>query len=188
MKSNSKNNEPDGNEQVPQKSPHPFLLSLILTGILAAEAYPNLTETAIASVKVLQSSQVEITSQITTKTDRFVNIEQTSVNGSFDNVKKLSKPIFNLAEKLTNQVKKIPHGIIEAVYQDLENRIGIVPETIKVNAVSQETWPNTCLGLAKNDELCGQRLVEGWRLILSNGKDQWIYRTDNRGKLMRLEI
>ncbi len=219
MKSNSKNYEPDANKRVDKKSPQPFLLALILTSILAAEAYPNLTETAIAAVKVLQSPQLETNAKIHSKADKFANIfksatetkvdsmteisqpffltnksfnqilvaNQTSINENFDDVKKLSKPIPDEAEKLADRGKKIPNNIVDAVRQDLGNQIGIAPEKIKVSEVSQETWPNTCLGLPKNDELCGQRLVEGWRLVLSNGKDKWVYRTDNRGKLMRVE-
>ncbi|MGD1717221.1 hypothetical protein [Dapis sp. BLCC M172] len=219
MKSNSKNYELNGNERVKQKSPHPFLLALILTGILAAEAYPNLTETAIAAVKVLQSPQVETNGKITSKADKFANllksatetkvesqteisqpffltnkslnhilaVKQNSINKDFDHVKQFSKPIPDEAEKFANQTEKIPNNIVDAVRQDLGNQIGIAPETIKVNEVSQETWPNTCLGLPKNDELCGQILVEGWRLVLSDGKQEWVYRTDNGGKLMRVE-
>ncbi|MEM1168544.1 MAG: hypothetical protein AAGJ08_05540 [Cyanobacteria bacterium P01_H01_bin.35] len=219
MKSNSKNYELNGNERVKQKSPHPFLLALILTGILAAEAYPNLTETAIAAVKVLKSPQVETNGKITSKADKFANllksatetkvesqteisepffltnkslnhilaVKQNSMNKNFDDVKKFSKAIPDEVEKFANQTEKIPNEIVNAVRKDLSSQIGIAPETIKVNEVSQETWPNTCLGLPKNDELCGQRLVEGWRLVLSDGEHEWVYRTDNGGKLMRVE-
>jgi len=219
MKSNSKNYKPDENERVDRKSPHPFLLALILTGILAAEAYPNLTETAIAAVKVLKSTQVQTNGKITSKADKFANllksatenqvesetkisqpfflskkslnpiltVKQTSINENFDDVKKLSKPIPEKAEKLANQSEKIPNDIVDAVCQDLASQIGIAPENIKVSEVTQETWPNTCLGLPKNDELCGLRLVEGWRLVLSNGKGKWVYRTDDLGKLIRVE-
>ncbi|NEQ38378.1 MAG: hypothetical protein F6K40_19750 [Okeania sp. SIO3I5] len=219
MKSNSKNYESDGNERVDRKSPHPFLLALILTGILTAEAYPNLTETAIAAVKVLKYPQVQTNGKITSKADKFANllkfatdtqvesqikisepfflsnkslnhmltVQQTSINENFDDVKKFNKPITEEPEKLTNQSEKIPNDIVDAVCQNLASQIGIAPEKIKVSEVTQETWPNTCLGLPKNDELCGLRLVEGWRLVLSNGKEKWVYRTDNLGKLMRVE-
>ncbi len=219
MKSNYENYELDEKKRVNQKSPHPFLLALILTGILAAEAYPNLTETAIAAVKVLQSPQVETNGKITSKANKFANllksatetkvesqteisqpffltnkslnqilaVKQNSINKDFDDVKKFSKSIPDEAEKLANQAKKIPNDVVDAVRQDLASQIGIAPEKIKVSEVSQETWPNTCLGLPKNDELCGLRLVEGWRLVLSNGKDKWVYRTDNGGKLIRIE-
>ncbi|MCL2933788.1 MAG: hypothetical protein MGG11_16530 [Trichodesmium sp. MAG_R03] len=217
MKSNSKDNELNANKKVAQKSPHPFLLALILTGILATEVYPNLNETAIAAVKVFQSPQLETKEKITSKTNKFANllksvtettsdanteisqscfltnkyyildVKQVHINEDFNDVEKFNKPISEEPEKIANQSEKIPNDTVEAVRQDLASQIGIAPEKIKVIKVTQETWPNTCLGLAKNDELCGLRLVEGWRLVLSNGKGKWVYRTDNLGKLMRVE-
>ncbi len=90
-------------------------------------------------------------------------------------------------KRISEEPEKIPNNIIEAVRQNLASQIGIAPEKIKLTEVTQESWPNTCLGLQKNDELCGLRLVEGWRLVFSNGQEKWIYRTDNFGKLMRME-
>ena len=119
--------------------------------------------------------------------DRIFTVKQSSINENFDDVKKFNKPIAEESEKLANQSEKVPNDIVDAVCQDLASQIGIAAEKIKVSEVTQETWPNTCLGLPKNDELCGLRLVEGWRLVLSNGKDKWVYRTDNLGKLIRVE-
>lgn len=217
MKSNFKNNKLDANKKVDQKSPHPFLLALILTGILATEAYPNLNETAIAAVKVFQSPQRETKDKIISKTNKFANIlksitetkyytnteisqsclqtnkyyildvKQVSINKNANDVEKFNKSIYEETEKIANQSKKIPNYIVETVRQDLASQISIAPETIKVLKATQETWPDTCLGLAKNDELCGLRLVEGWRLVLSNCKGKWVYRTDNLGQLIRVE-
>ncbi|MGK7923591.1 MAG: hypothetical protein AB4080_26695 [Trichodesmium sp.] len=219
MKTKYKNTQINKNQKVNQKSPHPFLLALILTGILAAETYPNLTETAIAAVKVLHSSQLESKGKINSKADKFAEIiknaaktqvesekeiygpsllgnksiaqilgvSQNYINYNLDDLQKLSKTTTQNGEKLAEQMEEIPDNIVDAVRQDLGGKISISPEDIKVVKVSQETWPNTCLGLAKTDELCGQRLVEGWRIFLSNGNDIWIYRTDNRGNLMRIE-
>ncbi|MCL2930260.1 MAG: hypothetical protein O4861_09715 [Trichodesmium sp. St16_bin4-tuft] len=203
MKYNSKNYGLDADKKVYQKSPHPFLLALILTGILAAEAYPNLTETAIAAVKVFQYPQLEKNGKIISNANNFSNLfnslTQTKSDAnteifqpffltSINDVKKFNEPRSEELEKIANQSKKIPNDIVEVVRQDLASKIGIAPEKIKVIGVTQETWPNTCLGLPKNDELCGQMLVEGWRLILSHDKGKWIYRTDNLGRLMRVEL
>ena len=219
MKLNSKKFEPNPNDQVDNKSPHPFLLALILTGILAAEAYPSLTYTAIAAVKVLQSQQLETNDKVNSKANKFANllmsvkkakvdsqaevsspsflihkslnqildITQPAINKKIDYLKKLSKSTTKKVEKLSEKEEKIPNDIVDAVLQDLGNQINTPPEKIKVAQVSQETWPNTCLGLAKSDELCGQMLIEGWRIVLSDGNDTWVYRTDDRGKLIRVE-
>ncbi|NEQ73609.1 MAG: hypothetical protein F6K23_11370 [Okeania sp. SIO2C9] len=219
MKLNSKNHKPNPNERVDKKSPHPFLLALILTGILAAEAYPNLTETAIAAVKVLQSQQLETNTKTHSTANKFANliksatetkidyqtessqpfflknksinqilaVSKPSISQNFDGLKKISKPTLDKVEKIADNHEIIPNNIVDAVREDLSNQTGILPENIKVTQVSQETWPNTCLGLANSDELCGQRLVEGWYIILSDGNETWSYRTDNKGKLIRVE-
>ncbi|NET27642.1 hypothetical protein [Okeania sp. SIO1I7] len=219
MKFNSKNHKPNPNERIDKKSPHPFLLALILTGILAAEAYPNLTETAIAAVKVLQSQQLETNTKINSTANKFANliksatetkiddqteisqpfflknksinqilvVSEPSINQNFDEIKKIGKPTLYRVEKLADRDEIIPNYIVDAVREDLSNQTGILPENIKVTQVSQETWPNTCLGLANSNELCGQRLVEGWYIILSDGNYTWAYRTDNQGKLIRVE-
>ena len=74
MKYNYKNYRLDADKKLYQKSPHPFLLALILTGILAAEAYPNLTETAIAAVKVFQYPQLETKGKIISKANNYSNL------------------------------------------------------------------------------------------------------------------
>jgi hypothetical protein len=53
---------------------------------------------------------------------------------------------------------------------------------------SQQSWPNTCLGLGKPGEACGEVFIEnGWRVVMSNGRQNWIYRTDSTGRTVRLE-
>lgn len=208
MKSNSKNHELDGNKKVYQKSPHPFLLAIILTGILATLRYPNLTETAIAAVKVFQYPQQETKEKTTSKANKFANLLKSVTETQPDASTEIYPSFFLTNEyqilgvkpvpinendrkksnkRISEEQEKILNNIIEAVRQNLASQIGIAPEKIKLTEVTQESWPNTCLGLQKNDELCGLRLVEGWRLVFSNGQEKWIYRTDNFGKLMRME-
>ncbi|MEB3277726.1 MAG: hypothetical protein VKK42_02240 [Lyngbya sp.] len=85
------------------------------------------------------------------------------------------------------QVDSLPSGVAEAVRQDLSKETGVTPEQLTITNVERQTWPNTCLGLAQPDELCGQMLVEGWRVVVSNGRQTWVYRTDFNGRVIRLE-
>ncbi len=152
-----------------------------------ADKFANLLKSA-KEAKIESQTEISQPFFLSNKSlNHILAVKQTSINENFDHVKKFSKPIPDEVEKLSNQTEKIPNDIVEVVRQDLASQIGIATEKIKVSEVSQETWPNTCLGLPKNDELCGQRLVEGWRLVLSDGEGKWVYRTDNGGKLMRVE-
>ncbi|WP_413161924.1 hypothetical protein ACL6C3_24395 [Capilliphycus salinus ALCB114379] len=112
--------------------------------------------------------------------------------------KKTAKTPVELQVKLVNydlhsqahppeQVDSLPSGVAEAVRQELSQQTGVSPEKLTITDVERQTWPNTCLGLAQSDELCGQMLVEGWRVVVSNGRQSWVYRTDLNGRVIRLE-
>jgi hypothetical protein len=58
---------------------------------------------------------------------------------------------------------------------------------LKVTESSRQSWSDTCLGLGKADEICGQMIVEGWRVVVSDGSQTWVYRTNARGNIWRLE-
>ncbi|MGB3510183.1 MAG: hypothetical protein WBA93_13285 [Microcoleaceae cyanobacterium] len=212
--------ESNTNKNNGNKSPNPFFLALLLTGILACEAYPNLTETAVAAVRVMKSPQLEANNKSNLKANKFASllksvqntnkefgqeisqpyslpdqtfnqiltISQPGINEKPYEIKKLRKSTPNIKfEKIAENIADLPNDIADAVRQNLAAQIGISPDKIEVSKASQETWPNTCLGLPKSDELCGQMLVEGWRIVLSNGSDTWIYRTDSKGQLLRIE-
>lgn len=220
MKSIYNHPESNTNKNNSKKSPNPLFLALLLTGILACEAYPNLTETAVAAVRVLKSPQLEANNKSNLKANKFasllksvqktneeferenyqvyslpnqtfdqiLSISQPPINEKPYEIKKLRKSIPNIKfEKIAQNIANLPNDIADAVRQNLATQIGISPDKIEVSKATQQTWPNTCLGIPKSDELCGQMLVEGWRIVLSNGSDTWIYRTDSKGKLLRIE-
>lgn len=74
----------------------------------------------------------------------------------------------------------IPDKTVEAVREDLNSNI-------ELSSFSKRTWPNGCLGLAKEGEICTQALEPGWRIVLSNDKVTWVYRTDDSGRKVREE-
>lgn len=82
---------------------------------------------------------------------------------------------------------RLPPAVLNAVREDLFNRTGIARGLWRVVSSSQQTWPNTCLGLARTNEFCGQMLVEGWRVVMSDGRRTLTYRTDSRGDTLRIE-
>lgn len=73
----------------------------------------------------------------------------------------------------------------EAAAKNLAKKIG-APES-DVAGVSQEdvTWPDSCLGCAKTDEMCAQVLTPGYRIILRVRDATYEYHS-NRGDRVRL--
>ena len=81
---------------------------------------------------------------------------------------------------IAQSIGGIPNKTVEAVREDLNSNI-------ELSSFSKRTWPDGCLGLAKEGEICTQALVPGWHIVLSNDKVTWVYRTDDSGQTVREE-
>lgn len=85
------------------------------------------------------------------------------------------------------QSENVPEKVVNSVRQEISKRDRIDANKLKAIEATQQTWSDGCLGLAKPDEICTQALVEGWRIVVSDGKKSWTYRTDATGRFLRLE-
>jgi hypothetical protein len=221
MKSLFNNPKPNNSRNVKERQPRPFILALMLTGILAFQADPNLTNHAIADAEVLNApkptetnaknlahkfallgfpktnnNELKISANSSDikeekSTNNMVLISQTWLEEELSNLEKLN-PEANKANdgslaQNAEDLSLLPTEIADAVREDLQRKIGIPPTQVKVTKAERQTWPNACLGLAKSDELCAQMLVEGWRIELSDDSETWVYRTDDRGRRLRME-
>lgn len=86
-----------------------------------------------------------------------------------------------------SRAKQLPSSIANAVLKDLSSRTGIPAQKLRVTNYSGKTWANGCLGLPKSGEFCTQALIEGWRVVASDGNKTWVYRTDTSGRTLRRE-
>ena len=98
-----------------------------------------------------------------------------------------SLPTDNITPLKQSRASQLPPAIVNAVRSDVSRRTGIARGQLRVVSSSAETWSDTCLGLATPEELCGQMLVEGWRVVVTDGSQKWTYRTDSTGSTVRLE-
>jgi len=81
----------------------------------------------------------------------------------------------------------LPQAIADKIFEDLAQRTSKPTNTFKIKSAEATQWTNSCLGLAKPDEFCAQMITPGWRVEVNDSKKSWIYRTDQRGKTVRLE-
>ncbi|WP_232014519.1 hypothetical protein [cyanobacterium endosymbiont of Rhopalodia gibberula] len=82
---------------------------------------------------------------------------------------------------------ELPTTVMNAVRQKASNLIEIETSILEIEVYEAKTWPDSCLGLARPDEFCTQALVEGWRVVMTNGSKTWVYRTNGDGRVIRLE-
>ncbi|WP_414563932.1 MULTISPECIES: hypothetical protein [unclassified Anabaena] len=97
---------------------------------------------------------------------------------------KLTPEISNLVAN--RQSNRLPRPVANAVRRDLARRQRISIRELKISDYSQQTWRNGCLELPQPNELCTQALVPGWRVVVTNGKQNWTYHTNNNGRSLRL--
>lgn len=100
---------------------------------------------------------------------------------------KTPQAVTNLKQSRNN---RLPNSVINAIRSDINRNSNTrIPQgQLKVVSFSQQSWPNSCLGLPQPDEACAEIFIEnGWRVVMSNGRQTWNYRSDNTGRIVRLE-
>ena len=94
----------------------------------------------------------------------------------------------NKNEVLERKLAKnhLPQPVADAVLQAVSRRERISTPQLEITDFSQQTWRNGCLDLPKPNEFCTQALVSGWRVVVSDGRQKWIYHSDRNGRALRL--
>ena len=188
IKPTSKNNS-QNNQNRDEKQPNPLILALVLTGILAVEMYPALKHTAAANAGALKYSLAQLESQQQQTAQQFSSAAvPPKISYSVFALNSLTSEPGNLAEGTRqNPPNPLPATVAAALRRELSRSTGIAADKLKVTESSRQSWSDTCLGLGKADEICGQMIVEGWRVVVSDGSQTWVYRTNARGNIWRLE-
>ncbi len=116
-----------------------------------------------------------------------------SVAGGSTLIKGATAASANFSLETSNEVLKdnikpnqLPRLVANAVLRDLARRQGILIRELQIIDYNQQTWRNGCLELPQADELCTEALVPGWLVVVSNGKRNWIYHTNQTGSAVRL--
>ncbi len=99
----------------------------------------------------------------------------------------IATPVHSLTLASEVNQRQLPSHLAEAVIADLSQKTKVPSSQLQITQASPQTWSDGCLGLAQSDEFCTQILVEGWRIILSNGEQSWTYRTNGSGTVLRTE-
>lgn len=88
-----------------------------------------------------------------------------------------------MASNRENQNSKVTQAVLET----LSSQTGLPENTFQVVSVEAKTWPDACLGLPQEEEMCAQVLVSGHKITVVSEEKQWIYRSDESGTEIRLE-
>ncbi|AIE74452.1 hypothetical protein D082_19240 [Synechocystis sp. PCC 6714] len=88
---------------------------------------------------------------------------------------------------LISQSPMLPQAIADKVLNDLAQSTGEPVSTFTIQSSENKTWPDSCLGLAQEGQMCAQVMIPGWRVVVESGSKKWIYRTNQNGRTILLE-
>jgi hypothetical protein len=81
--------------------------------------------------------------------------------------------------------KRMEAPMIQAIRKALKQQFGV--QNMTVIQMSEQQWPDGCLGLPRGKESCTTAIVPGWRVEVTDQSQIWVYRSDRTGQILRLE-
>ena len=81
----------------------------------------------------------------------------------------------------------IPPDVALNVQNFVSENMRVAPEDIEIKNVEQKDWPNGCLGLPQGDEACVETITPGWLLTFNINNQEYKYRVDQTGTVIRQE-
>ena len=96
-------------------------------------------------------------------------------------------PMPTVAPKPTDAAQMEPPEAALAAQAALAASLEVPVEEVEIVAYEPREWPDACLGLAREGEMCAQVITPGWRVVLSVQGEQYVFRTDESGEVVRPE-
>ena len=81
----------------------------------------------------------------------------------------------------------LPPDVAVNVQKFISESMGVPLETIEITNVEQKDWQNGCLGLPEGDEACVEAITPGWLLTFNIDNQEYKYRVDQTGTVIRQE-
>jgi hypothetical protein len=81
----------------------------------------------------------------------------------------------------------LPPDVALNVQNFISESMGVAAESIEIKNVEKKDWPNGCLGLPQGDEACVEAITPGWLLTFNINNQEYRYRVDETGTVIRQE-
>lgn len=82
----------------------------------------------------------------------------------------------------------IPPDVALNVQNQISEAMGVPVENIQLQNIEKMDWPNSCLGLpSEGDQVCAEGITPGWLLTFNINNQEYQYRVDSTGTVVRQE-
>lgn len=96
-------------------------------------------------------------------------------------------PLMGTPEQGEAPLDELPADVETAVKEALGATTGAEIDEIEIVAVTETEWPDACLGLGEEDEVCAQVITPGYEIRVRAGGQEYVIRTDLQGDVVRIE-
>lgn len=82
----------------------------------------------------------------------------------------------------------IPPDVALNVQNQISEALGVPLDSIQLQNIEKMDWPNSCLGLpSEGDQVCAEVVTPGWLLTFHIDNQEYQYRIDSTGTIVRQE-
>jgi len=81
----------------------------------------------------------------------------------------------------------LPPDVALNIRNQVSEILGVPVESIALKTIEQMEWPDSCLGLGGPDESCAQAVTPGWLLVFTANGQEYRFRADQTGTVIRQE-
>lgn len=82
---------------------------------------------------------------------------------------------------------ELPTAAVLEAQQALATQLGVTAAEIEVVETEQVEWPDACLGLPQEGEMCAQVITPGWRAVFEVNGERYVVHTDETGNNIRFD-
>lgn len=88
---------------------------------------------------------------------------------------------------MTNQAPPAPPQAVLRAQRALSGRLHLPYDRVDIISFDPVEWPDSCLGMSSDDEMCAEVITPGWLVVLSAAGRRYEARTDASGEVVRLK-
>jgi hypothetical protein len=81
----------------------------------------------------------------------------------------------------------LPPDVALNIRNQVSEILGVPVESIQLETIEPMEWPDGCLGLGGPDESCVAAVTPGWLLVFSADGQEYRFRADQTGTVIRQE-
>jgi hypothetical protein len=81
----------------------------------------------------------------------------------------------------------LPPDVALNIRNQVSQILGVPVESIQLKSIEKKDWPDACLGLGQANESCAQAVTPGWLLVFTANGQEYRFRADQTGTMIRQE-